>query len=51
MLIVRGPENIRANGSSAHAVGYHTDGSVRYVRTHQGWKPASTWSRGQAWAV
>ncbi len=44
-------ENIRANGSSVHVVGYNPDGSVQYVRTHQGWKPESTWSRGQAWAV
>jgi len=44
-------ENIRADGGCVHVIGYNTDGSVQYQRTHQGWPPDSTWSRGQAWAV
>ena len=40
---------IRSDGSSIHVIGYKADGSVDYARTHQGWTPESTWSRGQAW--
>lgn len=42
---------VRSDGSSIHVVGYKADGSVDYIRTHQGWTPNSTWSRGQAWGV
>ena len=42
---------IRSDGSSIHVIGYKADGSVDYARTHQGWTPDSTWSRGQAWGV
>lgn len=42
---------IRSDGSSIHVIGYKADGSVDYARTHQGWTPESTWSRGQAWGV
>lgn len=42
---------VRSNGSSIHVIGYKADGSVDYPRTHQGWTPESTWSRGQAWGV
>ncbi len=42
---------VRGDGSSIHVVGYKSDGSIDYIRTHQGWTPDSTWSRGQAWGV
>ncbi|MDB2499520.1 glycoside hydrolase family 88 protein [bacterium] len=42
---------VRSDGSTFHVVGYNSDGSVNYKRTHQGWTTDSTWSRGQAWAV
>ena len=44
-------EHVRSNGSTFHVVGFNTDGTVQYKRTHQGWRTDSTWSRGQAWAV
>jgi unsaturated chondroitin disaccharide hydrolase len=42
---------VRQDGSHIHVIGYRADGSVDYARTHQGWTPDSTWSRGQAWGV
>lgn len=42
---------VRSDGSTYHVAGYDEDGSVLYVRTHQGSETETTWSRGQAWAV
>jgi len=43
--------HVRSDGSTFHVVDYNSDGSVAWQGTRQGWDDASTWSRGQAWAV
>ena len=43
---------VRANGSTAQSVHFRRkDGKVLRVHTHQGVDAASTWARGQSWAV
>jgi unsaturated chondroitin disaccharide hydrolase len=45
-------DHVRRDGSTFHVVDYSPqDGRVRRKRTRQGYARASTWSRGQAWAV
>lgn len=43
---------VRGDGSTVHE-GWFDTGSGEFLRaaTHQGWRPDSTWARGQAWAV
>jgi unsaturated chondroitin disaccharide hydrolase len=43
---------VRADGGTAHE-GLFETGTGQFLRqsTQQGWKPESTWSRGQAWAL
>ncbi len=44
--------HVRSDGSTYHVVVYNEDtGAVWYKTTHQGYSAASTWSRGQAWAL
>ena len=43
---------VRPDGSTYHVVDYdESTGAVRRKLTHQGYATASTWARGQAWAV
>jgi unsaturated chondroitin disaccharide hydrolase len=45
-------DHVRADGSTFHAVWYNpTTGAILKQGTIQGNRDASTWSRGQAWAV
>lgn len=45
-------DNIRADGSTAQLVSYDTvTGESLGTRGHQGYSYASTWSRGQGWAL
>ena len=43
---------VRPNGGTAHE-GIFDVATGEFLResTHQGWKPSSTWARGQAWAL
>jgi unsaturated chondroitin disaccharide hydrolase len=43
---------VRPDGSTAHEGIFHTvKGTFLRRSTHQGWSAASTWARGQAWAI
>jgi unsaturated chondroitin disaccharide hydrolase len=43
---------VRSDGSTAQAVRYmRADGSLVAIHTHQGVSDASTWSRGESWAL
>ena len=42
---------VRPDGSSYHVVDYAADGTVLWRGTLQGYSDASTWTRGQAWAI
>ncbi len=43
---------VRGDGSTAHEGWFDTTtGEFLRVGTHQGWRPDSTWARGQAWAI
>jgi unsaturated chondroitin disaccharide hydrolase len=42
---------VRPDGGTFHVVDYDTSGHVRSRRTFQGFSDASTWTRGQAWAI
>ena len=42
---------VRADGGTWHVVDYSTSGRIRSKRTFQGYNDASTWARGQAWAI
>jgi len=44
--------HFRKDNSCYHVVGYDTvNGQVKSKNTHQGYSDASSWARGQAWAV
>jgi unsaturated chondroitin disaccharide hydrolase len=42
---------VRADGSTFHVVDYSTAGAILFRGTFQGDSDASTWTRGQAWAI
>lgn len=43
---------VRGDGSTAHEARFDPQtGQFLYTSTHQGWRPDSTWARGQAWAI
>ena len=42
---------VRPDGSTTHVVDYAADGAVLWRGTLQGYSDASTWTRGQAWAI
>jgi len=45
-------DNVRADGSTAQLASYDTaTGALLGLRGHQGYSGASTWSRGQGWAL
>ena len=44
--------HFRPDGSTFHVVDYDPEtGEVKHRHTHQGYSHASTWARGQAWAL
>ena len=44
--------HFRDDGSAPHVVDYDPNtGKKRYFDTHQGYSKASSWARGQAWAI
>jgi unsaturated chondroitin disaccharide hydrolase len=43
---------VRPDGGTFHVADYaHATGALRFQGTYQGYSDASTWARGQAWAV
>jgi unsaturated chondroitin disaccharide hydrolase len=42
---------IRPDGSTYHAAHLGDDGRVERFETFQGWRPESTWARGQSWVM
>ncbi len=42
---------VRPNGSTYHVVDYSSTGAILFQGTSQGYSDASTWTRGQAWAM
>ncbi|MEO7909866.1 MAG: carboxypeptidase regulatory-like domain-containing protein, partial [Roseiflexaceae bacterium] len=45
-------QHVRSDGSTYHVVNYDPNsGTVQSKETAQGYSAASTWSRGQAWAI
>ena len=42
---------VRADGTTFHVVDYSAAGEILFRGTSQGYADASTWTRGQAWAI
>ena len=42
---------VRPDGSTFHVVDYSSSGAILFRGTSQGYADASTWTRGQAWAI
>ncbi len=43
---------VRGDGSTAHEGWFDlSSGEFLHTATHQGWRPDSSWARGQAWAI
>ena len=42
---------VRSDGSTYHVVDYSSTGAILTRGTNQGFSDASTWTRGQAWAI
>jgi len=42
---------VRGDGSTAHEGIFSDEGEFLREGTHQGWRPDSSWARGQAWAI